>query len=461
MKSIVPPNPRHQLKAVTIAAFGLATSLTALAGPATTTTMLTQPPSENFWTQKYLTGDWGGERTKLENEGIKISANHIGDFEADVAGNHTHHGTWFGRFRLSLDVDLQKLANIDGEFFATAIYQYGENLSGKYLNVNTSTSSIAGTPSLRMDEIWYQQGLFDGRVKIKLGEVAAVNEFGSTDFGDVMINDETGYAPNAIFPTAQPFSPAGKPGVIVKFDLRDLTPGLYFKAGAFAGYRDAYHPDRNGFDYADDFDRGPVYSAELGYNEQNTNYPGVYKLGANYNDLKGYTDLYSGEPLRDDYNVYLTLEKTVYHPRHTVVGDGKSIVDGKTTVDGKSTSSEELDLKKGLDLMLELVGAPGDRNPLEFEALFAARYTGLIPGRAADKVGLGVIYSQTGYAVSDASRAAGGSSLNGEIDVELSYQYNPTPWLSIQPNVQAIFNPRGDNDRNDIVVLGLRSVVTF
>jgi porin len=444
---INPPQSFNPFKAVSLAALCLGSSTLAMAGPSVPATILTQPPAESFWTQKYLTGDWGGERTRLENEGIKITANHVGDFEADVAGNHTHHGTWFGRFRLSLDVDLQKLANIDGEFYATAIYQYGQNLSGKYLNVNTLTSSIAGTPSLRVDEIWYQQGLFDGRVKIKLGQVAAVNEFGSTDFGDVMINDETGYAPNAIFPTAQPFSPAGKPGVIVKFDLRDLTPGLYFKAGAFTGYRDSYHPDRNGFDYASDFDRGPAYSAEIGYNEQNPNYAGVYKLGANYNDLKGYSDLYTGEPLRGDYNVYLTVEKSVYHPRQ-LVSDGKSM-------------NEVLDTKKGLDLLLELVGAPDDRNPIEFEALFAARYTGLIPGRDTDKVGFGVIYSQTGHAVSAASKAAGGSSLNGEVDLELSYQVNPTPWLSIQPNVQAIFNPRGDSNRNNIVVLGLRSVVTF
>ena len=64
-----------------------------------------------------------------------------------------------------------------------------------------------------------------------MGQIAAVNEFGATDFFDLLFNDELGYAPNAIFNAKQPFSPAGKPGVVVWGDLSVVTPGLYAKAG--------------------------------------------------------------------------------------------------------------------------------------------------------------------------------------------------------------------------------------
>jgi porin len=447
MKSTARSKQNSRLKTAAAAAIGFITASAAFAGPPAPVEVLTQPPAESFWTQKYLTGDWGGLRTRLEDKGITITGNHIGDFLADVAGNHTHHGTWFGRFRLSLDVNLKKLADIDGEFFATAIYQYGQNLSGKYLNVNTLTSSIAGIPSLRVDEIWYQQGLFDSRLKIKLGQIAAVNEFGATDFFDILMNDELGYAPNALFPPAQPFSPAGKPGAIVTVDLRDLLPGLYLKAGAFAAYLDAYHPDRNGVDYVHDFDRGPAYTAEIGYKESSERYPGVYKVGANFNDLKGYTDLETGEPLRGDFNIYGIVEKTVYRPAIRVP-------------DGKSWR-EDLDLKKGLDLLVEIIGSPNDRNALEFEATLGARYTGLIRGRDTDQLGLGFIYSQTSRAVSRASEAAGGPNLDGEFTATLDYRFNITPWFAIQPDLQAIFNPRGDSNRNNILVLGVRTIIAF
>jgi carbohydrate-selective porin OprB len=77
------------------------------------------------------------------------------------------------------------------------------------------------------DQLWYQQGFLDTRLKIKIGQIAAVNEFGATDFFDILFNDELGYSPNTNFVTHQPFSPAGKPGIVATLDLRDFTAGLY------------------------------------------------------------------------------------------------------------------------------------------------------------------------------------------------------------------------------------------
>ncbi len=183
------------------------------------------PPS--LWDQQYMFGDWGGRRSWLADHGVTFDFNNIGDFLTDISGSQTHHVTYFGRFRASTDIDFNKLAGFDGEFFFSAIWQYGQNLSGRYLHVNTLVSSIAGEDSARVDQFWYQQGLFDHLLStVKLGQIAAVNEFGATDFFDILFNDELGYAPNALFNTKQPFSPAGKPGVVLWGDLSVVTPGL-------------------------------------------------------------------------------------------------------------------------------------------------------------------------------------------------------------------------------------------
>jgi porin len=397
----------------------------------------TQP---SFWDQQYMLGDWGGERTRLEKEGISFDFNDIGDFLTDVSGSQTHHATYFGRFRATADINFKKLADFDGEFFISGIYQYGRNLSGDYLHVNTLTSSIAGEESERIDQLWYQQGFADNMFKIKFGQVAAVNEFGATDFFDILFNDELGYAPNAIFNTKQPFSPAGKPGVILWGDLSDITPGLYTKAGVFTAYDNPYRPDSNGVYYENDFDHGMSGSFEIGYKEQNTVYDGVYKVGANATPDVRYTNPATGQLYHGDYNAYATVEKTVYRPMGS---DGK------------------VDTKKGLDMLFEFVGEPGDRNPLDYEFTLGGRYTGLIPGRDFDKVGFGLIYSDNGNAFSDANVISTGSGLGGETTIELDYQYNPAPWLSIQPDLQYIFDPGGDSSRDDILVVGLRTIVRF
>jgi porin len=395
----------------------------------------------SFWNQQYMLGDWGGERTRLEKEGVTFDFNDIGDFLTDVTGSQTHHATYFGRFRASADIDFSKLSDFDGEFFISGIWQYGRNLSGDYLHVNTLTSSIAGEESERIDQLWYQQGFADNMFKIKLGQIATVNEFGATDFFDILFNDELGYAPNALFSVKQPFSPAGKPGVILWGDLSDLTPGLYVKTGVFTAYNNPYRPDSNGVYYEDDFNHGMTGSFELGYKEQKTSYDGVYKVGVNANPDVRYTNPSTGQLYHGDYTAYATVEKSVYHP----VG-----------LDGK------LDTKKGLDLLFQFVGAPGDRNALQYEFTTGGRYTGLFPCRPDDKVGFGLIYSDNGIASSDAYQTANeGRGLGGETTLELDYQYNPAPWLSIQPDVQYIFDPGGDSARSDILVLGLRTIVKF
>jgi carbohydrate-selective porin OprB len=105
---------------------------------------------DSFWTEKYMLGDWGGLRTRLEQMGVTFYGEYRNDFQGNVTGtdkngNDRGHSVNFGRFRLNLDVNLMKLADIDGEFFFSVVWQYGGNLSGRYLNVHTLTSSIAGT----------------------------------------------------------------------------------------------------------------------------------------------------------------------------------------------------------------------------------------------------------------------------------------------------------------------------
>ncbi len=338
----------------------------------TSTVVKTNVPS--VWNQQFMFGDLGGSRSRLANSGITFDLNNIGDFQTDVTGSQTHHATYFGRFRASANIDFNKLSDFDGDFFFSGVWQYGQNLSGRYLDVNTLVSSIAGVESVRVDQLWYQQGLFQHLVTVKLGQVAAVNEFGATDFFDVLVNDEIGYAPNAIFNAKQPFSPAGKPGVIVWGDLSVITPGLYTKAGVFTAYDNPYRPDQYGTDYANDFDHGAVVSFEIGYQEQYKNFPGVYKVGINANNLAVYSNPDTGESYRGNFTAYGLAEKTVYHPKDA---DGK------------------LDLKKGLDLLLEFIGAPGDRNLLEFEVTAGARYTGLIRAVIRTRLVLGSFIPET------------------------------------------------------------------
>src|SRR5579859_5497529 len=96
------------------------------------TPVVAEHPENSFWSQPYMLGDWGGERTRLANEGIIFCLNNIGDLQSDVTGSQTHHVTYDGRFRGIVDINFKKLSDVDGEFFFTGLWQYGRNNTAQY-----------------------------------------------------------------------------------------------------------------------------------------------------------------------------------------------------------------------------------------------------------------------------------------------------------------------------------------
>ena len=84
---------------------------------------------------------------------------------------------------------------------------------------------------------------------------------------------------------------------------------------------------------------------------------------------------------------------------------------------------------------------------------------GLLPPRPKDVLGLAGSYTRLSDDFVRASRGAGTSVSRHEIIVELTYQMSITPFLTLQPDVQAVFD--ATQSRRDAVVLGLRVQATF
>jgi high affinity Mn2+ porin len=77
-------------------------------------------------------------------------------------------------------------------------------------------------------------------------------------------------------------------------------------------------------------------------------------------------------------------------------------------------------------------------------------------------VGAGFIVSNFSHDFSEQSVDTGGADLSGsEKTLELSYKTQVNRRLILQPNVQFVLDPLGDSSRRTLVLLGLRTVVTF
>jgi porin len=87
-------------------------------------------------------------------------------------------------------------------------------------------------------------------------------------------------------------------------------------------------------------------------------------------------------------------------------------------------------------------------------------YTGLVPGRDADRAGLAVAAAFNGGAYRRAQRRAGRAVTAAEVAVEGVYAVAVTDWLAVQGDVQVVVHPGTDPDVPVALVPALRVTAT-
>src|SRR6185312_1125086 len=105
---------------MTAAAIVVGTSGVAAAADMTPKANKAEP---SIWERDTLTGDWGGARTALKNQGIDITLNYIGEAFGVLSGGIDQGANYEGRFEFSVDTDLQKLIGWTGGTTHFTIYQ--------------------------------------------------------------------------------------------------------------------------------------------------------------------------------------------------------------------------------------------------------------------------------------------------------------------------------------------------
>jgi porin len=113
----------------------------------------------------------------------------------------------------------------------------------------------------------------------------------------------------------------------------------------------------------------------------------------------------------------------------------------------------------GLQAFGRISVAPAYRNEVEFYTDGGLAYTGLIPGRNQDVLGLGLSYTRLSNGLRDPQGNPYPNHYEGI--VELTYQAFMTPWLNIQPDLEYIINPGALATQTNALVLGLRFNMTF
>src|SRR5260370_29083015 len=202
----------------------------------------------SMWTAPTFTGDWSGLRTRLANEGITFNMQYAAEVWSNGTGGERTGTVYTGLMTLQGNVDLQKLVGWQGASVSTRCYWLsGQDISATNLGNNIFTvSNIAGFPTFRMSELWFQQNFLNDRLSIRLGQLAADSQFGVSTYEAVFLNGTFAWSPYLYtnIQNGAPAYPIGVPGVQLA-----LTPlnWLTCQGAVFQGNVFAQNVNRHGF----------------------------------------------------------------------------------------------------------------------------------------------------------------------------------------------------------------------
>jgi porin len=430
------------------------------------------PPS--IWEQATLTGDWDGARTALKDKsGIDITVNYVNEVFAVLSGGLQRRASYEGRLEFSVDTDLQKLIGLSGGSSHVTIYQIHNGGRNATDNVGSiaDPSNIDALATTRLFTAWFQQNAFDDRVSLRIGQLAADDEFITSPTAGGLINGTFGWAgvlaANMI--SGGPAFPLATPGARLAVKPTDqLTILAAVFSGDPAGANCNDNPQAcNRYGTTFSFSGGTLWMGEVQYaidqEKKAMGLPGVYKLGGWY-ATADFADQHFG--LDGAGNVVSLADPTVAGPLNHR---------GDWGVYGVADQMVWRSDQQSLNLFVRSGVSPSDRNLISYYVDGGAGLKGPLPGRADDVLTFGFAYakiSRDAAALDQDTLALNGPPYpirDEEVVFELSYQAQIAPWWIVQPDLQFIVHPGGNvpdpNNPNATVgnafVAGIRSSIKF
>lgn len=412
---------------------------------------------------KWMTGDWGGERTKLIEQGIDIKADYVGEMGYNAHGgyNDDKTGRYSDQFGLGVALDLEKLWGWDNTQAKIQLTnRNGQNISNDRIGdpragTLSSSQEVYGRGHMvRLTQFWIQHQMFDNKLDVKLGYFGEGEDFNTfpCDFQNLSFcGSQVGNYVNTWYNW-----PVAQAAIRVKYNI---TPELYAQIGAY-NQNPSQLEHGNGFKLSGSGTKGTVIPVELVWSPKVNNLPGEYRVGF-------YKSAADAPDVREDVNGNdAVLSGADFRTRSSKKGYWFVAQQQLTTHNG--------DASRGLNIAANATFHDKETNLVDNYQSLMLVYKGPFDARPKDDVGIGVARLHVNDDVKKNSQLL--SAANGvsdydnplytpiretEYNVELNYGFHVTNWLTVRPNLQYVVQPGGVDKVDNALVAGLKIQSTF
>jgi porin len=382
------------------------------------------PRQNNSFLDK-ATGNWGGARDKLKKAGISIDAELVLEgFRNFMGGLNSSRTVGAYTLDLSMTLDTDKLLGWPGGTFYIDFEDHeGKNPSDLLVGDLQIFDKLNSSPYVQIFEAWYEQKLFEDRLRIKVGKVDTNTEFSVTDNGLDFLNSSTQVSPTCFL---MPTTPDPMPGLNVFF-----TPNqTYFASFGiyYANRSEHFGVIRGTPQDAQLSDFGAFLIGEGGIKWDSSilfEHDGNFKIGA-WKHTGTFTTFDNSEQNGTD-GFYAIFNQTLSQPPGAEK-DGPGI---RMFLDGGQTH-------RNINAINQHIGG-------------GLTWTGLLPERPEDILGFSPQFAH----ISDEA----GLPQSYELALETFYKVQLTKWAAVQPDLQYIVNPGGQYP--DALVLTIRTNMHF
>ena len=399
--------------------------------------------------------DVGGTRAALARAGVGVG----GAYYAEPFynwGGFDEGGEYQGVLVLYVNADMHKLGLWKGLCFHTNGLQiHGNSITAANIGSLMPVTSLEATDATRLFELWFEQTIIKDKLSVRIGQLAADEEFILSDGGGFFINGTWGWPSitAADLPSGGPAYPLATPGVRVAINPNDkmgLMVGVYNGDPAPpCASDDPQVCNPHGLDFELDDDPLLMVEGVYRYNREGR-LPGAVKVGG-WNHFGTFEDQRfdsggaliavtgePGKPLDNDWGLYGIIDQLIW----------------------RVPGSED---PQGVGIFARFIGAPEDRNLIDFYFDGGFTFTGMIKNRPNDAFAIGFAYTNISNQVTAFDVDFGEPvARNYEALIEICYTFQVNPGWSIQPDFQYIFQPGGNvAGVKDATVVGARTSISF